>query len=289
MNPNGTPYGHSNDKLVSLEDIDDITLEDYGLTVDAVKSNHFGIDVTDPRTGEHLPDSFYEAKIEAAVTKVEKRLDIAILPRVLSEHHDLYRNNFQSNMYIHTMKKPIVQVEDIRMEYGGSTVYKYPSEWWRVYKLHGHIKMQPTVLLGGNQAPLNIAQAYTGYPVMAGFPGYLTNQSGSAPQMFHVEYVAGMLPPTKRGLSNTHEMHPDLWEVIVKMALKEVFQQYGRLILGPGIAGMRMNIDGVSQEIESTQSAMYGGASAEILQLDSDIKELLSGLDSYYGINLGII
>ncbi|APC42911.1 hypothetical protein qdsa001_87 [Staphylococcus phage qdsa001] len=31
---------------------------------------------------------------------------------------------------------------------------------------------------------------------------------------------------------------------------------------------------------------MYGGASAQILQINEDIKELLAGLKSYFGSNM---
>ncbi len=286
-NNSGAPYGHNNQKLVELSDVNKYTLEDYGLTVDSVKSNHFGVNVTDPRTGEHLPDPFYKSKIESAVAQVEKKLDIVILPRIQTEHHDFYRNDFESHMYLHTFRKPILQVEAVRLEYGGSMIFNYPTRWWRVYNLPGHIQMLPTLMLSGDQGPLNLAQAYSGYPMIAGIPH--TTGSNSAPQMFHVEYVAGMLPPERSGVTQPHELHPDLWELIIKIALKEVFQQWGRLIIGPGIAGMSMNIDGVSQSIDTTQSAMYGGASAEIVQLNQDIQELFNGLKSYYGTNIGII
>lgn len=283
----GTPYGHNNERLVALEDVNKYTLADYGFTVDAVKANHFGVQITDPRTGEHLPDQFYQAKIEAAVAQVEKKLDIVILPRVVKEHHDFYSNDFNSHMYIHTYQKPILQVENVRLEYGGSMVFNYPSRWWRVYNLHGHIQMLPSIMLSGEQGPLNLAQAYSGYPMIAGVP-HLTG-SNHAPQMFHVEYVAGMLPPERSGVFRNHELHPDLWELVTKMVLKEAFQQWGRLIIGPGIAGMSMSIDGVAQSIDTTQSAMYGGASAEIVQLNEDIKILFDGLKAHYGNNFGII
>lgn len=283
----GSPYGHNNEKLIDLEDVNKYTLADYGFTVDSVKSNHFGIDITDPRTGDHLPNEFYESKLEAAVSQVEKELDIVILPRVVKEHHDFYRNDFESHMYLHAHHKPILQVENVRLEYGGSTVFNYPTRWWRIYKLQGHVQMMPTMMLSGDQSSLNLAQVYSGYPMIAGIPH--TVGATHAPQMFHLEYVAGMLPPTRSGVTQPHEMHPDLWQIVVKLALKEVFQQYGRLIIGPGIANMRMDIDGVSQSIDTTQSAMYGGASAEIIQLDNDIAKLYAGLKSYYGVNLGLI
>lgn len=283
---NGAEYTHNNPKMVDLSKINDYTLGSFGLTVDAVKANHFGIDVTDPRTGEHLPDAFYKSKIEAAVALAEKKLDIVILPRYVTEHADFYRNDFESFMYIHTQQKPVLQLEKVALEYGGSMVFNYPADWWRVYQLAGHIEMLPTLLLsGGNN--LSLAQAYSGYPMIAGVP--YTTGNEFAPQMFHVEYVAGMLPPARSGVTNTWEMHPDLWNLIIKIALKEVFQQWGRLIIGAGIANMTFNIDGVSQSIDTTQSAMYGGAYADISQLDRDILELYNGLKSYYGTNVGLL
>lgn len=284
----GTPYGDNNEQVVDLSTINDIKLSDYGLTVDAIKSNHFGITVTDPRTGEFLPDSFYESKIDVALAQAEKMLDIVILPRLLREQHDFYRNDFESYMHIHTHHKPILQVESVELKYGGTMAFKYPTRWWRVYNLSGHLEMLPNTMLAGGQGSMNLAQAYSGYPVIAGIPS-IAGTGSYAPQLFHVSYVGGMLPPTRRGVTQPNEMHPDLWSLIVKLALKEVFQQFGRLIIGPGIANMSVNIDGVSQSIDTTQSAMYGGASAEIIQLNSDIEELRVGLKSYYGNNLGLI
>jgi hypothetical protein len=286
--PGGDPYGHSNEKVIDLAKVDEMTLADYGFTVDAVKMNHFGISVTDPRTNEHLPDAFYAAKLESAIARVEKRLDIVILPRVLEEHHDFHSNQFNSFMFIKTHRKPILQAEVVRLEYGGHTIYNYPPNWWRVYNLEGHMQMLPNTTLSGNQGnSLSLAQAYTGYPMIAGMP--MSGGNNFAPQMFHVKYVAGMLPPSRRGVTQTNEMHPDLWDLVIKMALREVFEQWGRLIIGAGIANMQISMDGFSQSIDTTQSAMYGGASAEILQLDKDIEELIGGLESYYGTNLGFI
>ncbi|AGB62604.1 hypothetical protein [Bacillus phage phiAGATE] len=283
----GSPYGHNNPKNINIEDVDKYTLSDYGLTVDAVKLNHFGVSVTDPRTGEYLPDAFYESKIEAAVSQAEKMLDIVILPRALTEHHDFYSNDYNSYAFIHTFHKPVLQVEKITLEYGTGTLYRYPTRWWKVYNLPGHLQIMPNTLLSGGSDGLSLSQAYQGnMPVLSGLPASGKN---FAPQMFHVEYVGGMLPPSRRGVTAPNEMHPDLWNMIIKLALKEVFEQWGRLIIGAGIANMSIGIDGITQSIDTTQSAMYGGASADIVQLNEDIGKLYTGLKSYYGTNVGLI
>ena len=56
------------------------------------------------------------------------------------------------------------------------------------------------------------------------------------------------------------------------------------LIIGAGIANQSVSIDGVSQSIGTTQSAMYGGASARIQQYTDDInKVILPALRQKFG------
>ena len=58
------------------------------------------------------------------------------------------------------------------------------------------------------------------------------------------------------------------------------------MIIGAGIANKSLDVDGISETIGTTQSAMYGGASAQIIQINDDIDELLKGLQSYFGTNM---
>ncbi|MGI4657220.1 hypothetical protein ACR2XU_27810 [Klebsiella pneumoniae] len=66
----------------------------------------------------------------------------------------------------------------------------------------------------------------------------------------------------------------------------EIYQVWGNLIIGAGIANKTLEVDGITETIGTTQSAMYGGASAQILQINEDIKELLDGLRAYFGYNM---
>lgn len=47
------------------------------------------------------------------------------------------------------------------------------------------------------------------------------------------------------------------------------------LIIGAGIANQSVSIDGVSQSIGTTQSAMYGGASARVNEYTNDLNDHL--------------
>lgn len=280
------PYSHGNPKHIAIEEVEQLTLKDYGWTPETIKAYMYGVSVVDPETGKEMGDAFYNHVYEVAIAKAEKELDIAILPRIIvGEHHDFYSNDFNSYMYTHTYKRPILQVEELKLEINGQPMYNYPSNWWKVYNLAGHVELYPTALLQSG-----LGQIYNtvlgGYPTLAGMP---TGNPNHSPQMIHLTYVAGLLPRKRAGISYDWELPPDLEQLVIKYALKEVFQVWGRLIIGAGIASKQLSIDGISESIETTQSAMYTGSSADIGLIDQDIKELVTNLKSYFGMNLGII
>lgn len=286
MEPVGT---HGNPLRLRPDDVDNYTLADYGWTPEALKSYMFGVPVVDPATGEEMGDAYYQHYIEVAVAKAEKELDIAILPRfVQGEHHDFHSSDFNSYMYTHTYKRPILYVSDFTLEMSGRRIYNYNREWWRVSTLAGHIEIMPTALMQSAVGGLGYDVGVYGMPMHAGLP-VTGNQNTYAPQMVHVDYVAGLLPRKRAGVSMEWEVPADLEQLVLKYALVEVFQQWGRLIIGAGIAGRTLSIDGISETIQTTQSAMYTGSSADILLIKEDIAELEKNLRSYFGISFGII
>ena len=281
------PYSHGNPQHIDIAEIEQITPADYGWTPATIKSYMFGVRVVDPETGQELGDTFYEHVIDTSIAKAEKELDIAILPRLIkAEHHDFHQSDFNSFMYTHTYKRPIVQAEALKLEINGRPMYNYPSNWWKVYSLAGHVEMYPTALMQTGIG-FGYEQVFQGYPQLAGMPP--SSGQTFAPQMVHVDYVAGMLPRKSRGYNAEWECPADLEQLVIKYAMKEIFQIWGRLIIGAGIAGKTLSIDGISETIQTTQSAMYGGASADVRQIDEDIDKLLSALRAYFGLNLGIV
>lgn len=281
------PYAHGNVQHISLEDVEKLTLDDYGWTPQTIKAYMFGVEVRNPETGEEMGDAFYTHVFETAIAKAEKELDIAILPRVIQgEHHDFYSNDFSSYMYTHSFKKPILQVERLQLEINGKTIYNYPKNWWKVYNLAGHIELYPTALM-----QTGLGEAYNnvlgGYPTLAGMPP--ASNGTFSPQMIHLDYVAGLLPRKRAGISYDWEVPADLEQLVIKFALREIFQVWGRLIIGAGIAGRQLSIDGISESIQTTQSAMYTGSSADIELINRDIKELIGSLKAYFGMNMGIL
>jgi len=304
------PYSHNNPKLVDLEKIESITPADYGLTPEAIKASMFGVKVIDPNTGNEMGDSFYTYAIETAISKVETELDIVILPRVVTEHKDYNYAEYSSYMFLHAKAKPILQVETLGLEANGSYKRNYPSEWWKVYNRPGHIQVASAPLygaisgnMGGGIATFSGGASFGGFdggyggrlhgglsslPNGSSLGGYKPNpvsggNQNSYPQLIHVSYIAGMLPQRRAGVTEEWEMPTLLNELIVKMASKQIFQQWGRLVVPMGISSKTLTIDGISESVSYTSSATNGAIKSEIGQLDEDIADGLNKLRGYYG------
>lgn len=282
------PYSHGNPKHVEIEELDNITPADFGWTPEAIKAYMYGIKVMDPNSGQEMGDKFYNHVLETAISRAENALDVAILPRLVEdEHHDFHSSDYNSYMFTETFRKPIVQAERLKLEMTGFSLFDYPADWWKVYNLAGHIELFPTALMQATGA-MGGGAIYqsASMPIMNPMMGM--GARTTAPQLIHVDYVAGMLP-RKHQYAQEWECPADLEQLVIKIALKEIYQVWGNLIIGAGIAGKTLSVDGISESIQTTQTAMYGGASAQIVQINEDIENLMSGLKAYYGMNLGII
>lgn len=288
---NYAPYQEGNPKHIDLETIDNYTLEDYGFTVENVKEQLLGINVVDPVTGKTLADSYYKRALNSAVASIEKKLDIKILPQKKVESKDFYPSDFKSYNYIRMRYRPVLQVEQFSMRLNGQGVIQYPSGWWKVNNLAGTISLMPTLgasVPGYSPYGANVGTNYlTGQAPIMGLP--TMSGTTTAPSLFQVGYIAGMLPQAREGVEEEWEMPVDLQFLVLKQAAKDVLEQFGRLLIGAGIASRTLSIDGMSESITTTQSAMYGGAAADIIQLNEDIDNLMVGLKAKYAQRIGVI
>ena len=288
---NASTYDINNPKRIDLAKIDDVTPADIGLTPYMIKKYMFGLKIVDPDTKQELDDSVYEHLIDTKIPYAEQQLGIAILPRIIAnERHDYYANDFMHYNYIQTYERPILQVNSVEMMYNNQRLEKFPTSWLKVYTRTGEIEVNPAVIVGdsnvlnGGEAYMNGTQAISSAPLW-GLPGIASTDV--VPQALQYTYVAGMLPPTRRGITRDWEVPLDLVQLIAKYVLRELLEIWGDLIIGAGIAGESLSVDGISESTTTTQSAMYTGGAARIKLIDDTIASLEQGLRNRYGYNKG--
>lgn len=288
---NASTYDINNPKRIDLDKVDDVTPADIGLTPYMIKKYMFGLKIVDPDTKQELDDSVYEHLIDTKIPYAEQQLGIAILPRIVAnERHDYYANDFMHYNYIQTYERPILQVNSVEMMYNNQRLEKFPTSWLKVYTRTGEIEINPAVIVGdsnvlnGGEAYMNGTQAISSAPLW-GLPGIASTDV--VPQALQYTYVAGMLPPKRRGITRDWEVPLDLVQLIAKYVLRELLEIWGDLIIGAGIAGESLSVDGISESTTTTQSAMYTGGAARIKLIDDTIASLEQGLRNRYGYNKG--
>lgn len=282
-------YTRNNPQRITPAEMETLELSDYGLSAGTVKGEMFGMQVVDPQTGEPLNDTFYTSKIEKAVSYAEQKFDIAIFPRLIEEFHDYNAPDFNSYMYIHTFKRPIIQVEDIALDIGADyhdmnydrradqyNRKRYPRDKWKVYSLPGHIEIMTSPF----QTMVNRDLMYN--PIYQYNNPYAYPKT-SAPQVISTKYIAGLLPRKHSGYNKDWEMPATLEEYINKTVVKQIFQVYGRMIVPIGTQSYSLSMDGIVENVSSNQTSTNTAVAGEVKQLNSDLADLESALRSYFG------
>jgi len=155
--------------------------------------------------------------------------------------------------FILLRQKPVISVDSMKFTYPtpASDVLIVPSNWIRLDKKYGHLRVVPTGTLMG-MGPLS------SYLLQAMSSGRII------PNMVHIRYTAG--------LSNVAEDWPDLVSLVKRMASMKILKQ--AFVPQSG----SISADGLSQssslDLEKMQDA-----------IDKDLNDLR---DSIHGVRLGV-
>lgn len=221
----------------------------------------FGLKLTNDK-GEPLPDAVYQHYILAAVRNIERELGIPLISQSFCEMHDYHPEDRGTYSLLQLDNYPVQSVSQFRVEYPtGQNIVVFPAEWMRLDKSVGHLQIVPT------------AGTLSSYLIATGGAALHHSFGGYIPQLFRVEYVAGFADC---------QIPRDIIDLIGKQASMGMFNIFGDLIAGAGIATVSLSMDGLSQNIGTTSSATNAGYGARIGQYAKDIKAALPLLRAHY-------
>lgn len=246
--------------------------------VQALKNTYlFGVHVIDRLTGEELPDEAYQSAIDTAISLMEHFLDISVSPvRNFKEYKDYHMNEYVDWGYFQLNNFPIECINTIRLVYFRDdnaepiTAQEIPTSWIRLSNHDGILRLVPN-----NRIPSSLQISGGG----AFFPEIL--RMPHAPHAWEINYNYGFCSGMVPTLIN---------QAIAMLAAIIVFVTAGHLILGAGIAGTSISLDGLSQSIQTTQSAENSGFSSTIKDLSDklygkvkdDPNSIMNILKAYY-------
>jgi hypothetical protein len=259
------------------------------ISVEELKTFYlFGLDLTND-AGEEYPDSLYAFWIKNAVSWLEHKLDIPILPReVVGERHDYYRDDYDKYIFLETDLYPLISVESVKLFLPGDQVtQEYRKDWLHPQRHSGQIQIVPGVGTAGSIL-LGVFGAWT--PV-------LYRQNKYIPDAFRISYTAGFGKPPPCSYNFAPGSNPDsvsypdpmldafppvIGELVGKIASFGPLNIAGDLLGGAGIASQSIGIDGLSQSFNTTSSATSAGYGARLIQYRQEIKDQIPTLQKYY-------
>lgn len=233
------------------------------LTVQQLISRYlFGIDLTDDN-GDRLTDEVFIHYILAAIRNIERWIDIPIIPTSFIERQDYHVQDLKAHLFLMLDYYPVLAIESFRVKYQAqTTLIDYPLEWLRLDRDVGHLQVVPT---SGNLSQV------------------LMNQDGLVlssfvarqyyPSLYEVAYSAGFAEG---------RVPRDILDVIGMLASLGPLGIFGDLITGAGIGNLSLSMDGFSQSVTTTQSAMYGGYGSRVKQYIDSIKEEVPRIRDHY-------
>lgn len=234
----------------------------------------FGTPPVDPM-GNRIDDQTLTQYIDSAQRQIENYLSLKFQRICVVENRDYVYDDWIQWNYMPTTY-PVVAPLGLRGYANSSLQLDYPVEWLSSKKQSPDEDLYHRII---NLVPItgSGATVVNGPVGMAPYIGFFGNKT--VPNYWEVKYVTGF-----------NKIPADILETIGKTAAISVFTILGDIALGAAIASKSIGIDGLSQAVSSTASAMYSAYSARIGQYEKDIERLKRGLkDRYVGITIGVV
>jgi hypothetical protein len=209
------------------------------ITPEQLKTRYlFGIDLTD-KNGNTLPDEVLQHQINSAISYVEHKLDIIIMPTEIVDRHDYRLTDYQNFNFIQLKKRPTMQIKFIKAKFpNNQELIDYPLDWVVLEKETSQLQLAP---VNGSFNGLILTNGGYSMPLIFGTRDYW-------PHMFEITYIAGFCNDQVPIIIN---------EMIGLQASISVFEILRDIVFGP-VASESTSVDGASTNRSIVAQGPYG-------------------------------
>lgn len=253
---------------------------DLVMSADELKEVYFfGIPITDP-SGFEMANETIEFYIRAAQQEIENYLSLKLVPQIIEEELDYRQSDWLKWNFVKTTY-PVVEPLAMNGFIGDNVRHiSVPKSWLTSRITSDKITYERAI----NMVPIGDGSIVSQEEIFAGiFPSFgarhgLYYGRGSIPNFWTIRYCTSF-----KKLPN------DILDAVGKLASVSIFNIKGDLVLQPGLAGQSVSIDGLSQNITTTQSAENNAFSARVRMYQEELKKKFPWMKDYYcGINFTV-
>ncbi len=190
--------------------------------------------------------------------ELERETEVYFAPhQVIDEKHDYYLEEFRKTFWLTQLYEfPIISVEAMTLKYNKRVIAEIDPDWLVISERMGTVELVPQAAGSTGYLYSMIVTGLSGLSVDL-FTGFYR-----IPVFFHIDYTAGV---DFDNLPNREQS--DIRHAIGRRTAINLLQKIDDRM---GISAESTSIDGVSQSISYTASAMYGQYSAQLEQYKKD-------------------
>ena len=223
----------------------------------------FGIDLTD-ENGNEIPEETIQHAINTAVSYLEHKLDIIILPTEFQELYDYRQQDYKNFNFLQLKKRPLCEVTELKAKFPNNVdLVDYPEEWITIEKEASQVQLVP---VEGSFSGVIVTQGGSYVPLLYGTKDHW-------PHLFQIRYKAGFDADCIPVVLN---------DMIGMQASIRLFEILGDIVLGPGVASESVNLDGAGVSKGLTASAMFSAFSARIESYKKQMEDYVKTVKKYY-------
>ena len=239
-----TKYKKNNGLIISPDEL--LSLYFYGIDLRA-------------KDGTIIDNYTISTYIRNAQSEIEKYFDFKILPKLVTETQDYYRDDYTNGFPFIRTSLPCRTVHTLMGFLNGIEQIHYPEGWLQMRRsTENRYYRQFSVIPNGSVINADANVILTGISAQYGLTSY-----PQIPNYWTIQYETGF-PIDK--------LPYDILNLVGMLASIPIFVMLGDLVLGGGVSSVSLGIDGLSQNISTTKSATSTAYSGRIKHYLDQIK-----------------
>lgn len=214
--------------------------------------------------GNEIPDATIDYHIRAALSYLEHKLDLIIIPTNFTEEYDYRAVDYMNFNFIQLKKRPLIDVTVLKARFPNhQDLVVYPKDWYVLEKEASQVQLSP---IEGTFSGLIVTQGGSYVPLIYGV-------RDSWPHLFQVQYTAGFCSDQIPVIIN---------EMIGMQACIRIFEILGDVLFGPGVISEGVSLDGAGVNRALANSQKYALFSGRITSYKEQMKDYIDSVKKFY-------